>query len=127
MKRDRALRLMKLFQVSRDLDDTLADCLLLAGFHGSQMPSGDIGLWRHVGFEDLNDRFRFQHGKICCGSFTSAAVAAFDSEIIALGGSLCITKLVLAPLLKSAICCAIYAAGRPVTLEFSGPPGPSAR
>lgn len=29
--------------------------------------------------------------------------------------------------LKSAICCAIYAAERPASLEFSGPPDPSAR
>ena len=72
----------ELFQVFRDLDDTLANWLLLAGFHGSQIPSGDIGLRHHVGFDDPNDRFRLQNRKYAAAASTSAAVAALDSELI---------------------------------------------
>ena len=65
--------------------------------------------------------------KYAAAASTSASVTSLDSAIMNFGGSLSGTEVARAPLLKSAICWAMYAAGRPWRLLFSGPPGPSAR
>ena len=65
--------------------------------------------------------------KYAAAASTSASVTSLDNAIMNFGGSLSGTEVARAPLLKSAICWAMYAAGRPWRLLFSGPPGPSAR
>jgi hypothetical protein len=57
-------------------------------------------------------------------SVSAIVPAIFTLSVI---GARFITEDRRAPLLKLAICCLMYASGKPARPAFSGPPGPSAR
>src|SRR5262249_35103108 len=65
--------------------------------------------------------------KYSAATLTSSSVAPFATPTINATGKLAGSELFLAPLLKSASCCTIYAAGKPARLEFSGRPSPLGR